>query len=132
MKKPVDWDDLYPGRFVKAGELGAGSPMVTIADVELEDLEGDDGVKTRGVVAFRETPKKLVLNKTNGICLREMFGRTLADWVGKRVLLYAATWNGEPAIRIWGSPDIEADRVVEIKLPRRKASRMTLHKEARK
>jgi hypothetical protein len=37
-------------------------------------------------------------------------------------------WNGEPAIRIWGSPDIERDLDVTVTLPRRKPFRKTMHK----
>lgn len=128
MKKPVDWDELYPGRFVKAGELGDRRVTVTIRDVTLEELIGEDGTRQRGVVSFDETPKQLVLNKTNGICLRELFGRKLPEWIGKRVTLFAGQWNGEPCVRVWGSPDIDADRQVEIRLPRRKATMMTMHK----
>jgi hypothetical protein len=69
-----------------------------------------------------------VLCKTNGICLREMFGVQLAEWVGKRVTIFPDTWNGEPAIRVWGSPDIAADRDVQITLPRRKPFKKTLRR----
>ncbi|HXP59711.1 MAG TPA: hypothetical protein VN829_04420, partial [Dongiaceae bacterium] len=35
--------------------------------------------------------------------------------------------NGEPAIRVWGSPDIPADMNVSIQLPRRKPIPMVMH-----
>ena len=89
-QKPVDYDQLYPGRFIKAGELRGKKVTLTIADVDLEDLVGDDGKeKAKAIVSFRETPKKLVTCKTNGICLKEMFGKKLADWIGKRVRIGA-------------------------------------------
>jgi hypothetical protein len=128
LAKPVDFDELYPGRFIKAGEFKGKRPTLTIKDVDLDELIGDDGTKKmKGIVSFVETPKQLPLNKTNGICLRAMFGRKLPEWVGKRVILYADKWNGEEATRVWGSPDIAEPMAVEVKLPRKKPINMTMH-----
>ena len=85
LPKPVDWDQLYPGRFLKAGEFLGRKVTLTIADVELDELEGDKGKKVKGVISFRETARQLCLNRTNGICIKAMFGRKLADWTGCRV-----------------------------------------------
>lgn len=133
MGKPVDWDELYPGRFIKAGEFKGKKPTLTIRDVDTELLAGDDGKeKLKGVISFVETPKQLPLNKTNGICLKAMFGRKVQEWVGKRVTLFAGTWNGEEATRIWGSPDIKEEMAVEVKLPRKKPIAMTMHNSTEK
>lgn len=126
-KKPADWDELYPGRFLKAGELGDRKVTLTIASVDTEELEGDKGKKVKGIIAFERTPRQLALNRTNGVCLREMFGRKLDAWPGKRVTLFAAEWNGEPCIRVWGSPDITSDMSIEVALPRRKPTKMVMH-----
>ncbi len=131
MGKPVDWDELYPGRFIKAGEFKGKKPTLTIKDVDMASLVSDDGTeKLKGVLSFVETPKQLPLNKTNGICLKAMFGRKVQEWVGKRVTLFAGTWNGEEATRIWGSPDIKEEQAVEVKLPRKKPINMTMHTKA--
>ena len=122
--KPVDWDELYPGRFLKAGLLGDKHVTLTITDVDREALQSDEGKKVKGIITFKGTDMQLALNKTNGICLREMFGRKLADWIGKRVVLFASSWNGEPCIRIYGSPDIASDMQVQVQLPRRKPIRL--------
>lgn len=127
MKKPVDYDELYPGRFLKAGELLGRKVTVTISSVDLDMLESDSGKKVKGVVSFKETQKQLALNRTNGICLREMFGRQIPQWEGKRITLFPDEWNGEPCIRIWGSPDINEDRKIQIALPRRRPIPMTMH-----
>ena len=126
-RKPIDWDELYPGRFIKAGELVGKKPTITISDVDTDELEGDNGKRVKGIISFRETTRQLALNKTNGICLREMFGRKVQEWVGKRITLFADKWNGDDAIRIWGSPELKSDRKVEIKLPRRRPFMMTMH-----
>lgn len=128
LAKPVDWDELYPGRFLKVGEMKGKHVTLKIADVDLEELIGDKGAQTKGVISFEKTPKKLALNKTNGICIREMFGKKLSDWIGKRITLFPSQWNGEDCIRIWGSPDIEADKDITVQLPRKRPIAMTMHK----
>jgi hypothetical protein len=85
-KKPVDYDQLYPGRFLKAGELLGKKVTLTIADVDLEMLMGEDGVeKAKAVISFKETPKKHIAPKTNGLCLKAMFGKKIPEWIGKRI-----------------------------------------------
>lgn len=126
--RPTSYDELYPGRFIKAPDLKGKKVTLTIADIELEDLIGDDGKKTKCIITLRESPKKLVACKTNGICIREMFGKVLADWVGKRITIFEDTWNNEPAIRVWGSPDIAEDVEVTITLPRRRPFNKTLYR----
>jgi hypothetical protein len=126
--KPTSYDQLYPGRFIKAVELLGKKVTLTIADVELEDLEGDDGKKTKALVRFKETPKMMVLCKTNGMCVKEMFGKELANWIGKRITIFEDVWNGEPATRIWGSPDIAEDLEVTVALPRRRPFKKVMRK----
>jgi hypothetical protein len=127
LKKPADFSELYPGRFIKAGELLGKKVTLTIADIDLEELVGDNGPQVKCVISFKETQKKHVACKTNGLCIKAMFGKKLSDWVGKRITLFEDQWNGEPATRIWGSPDIVNDMQVEIALPRRRPFKRTLH-----
>lgn len=127
-KRINDWDELYPGRFLKAGLLAENEKRVlTITAVDTDELEGDKGKRVKGVLSFREEQMQLPLNKTNGICLREMFGRVPWQWEGKRIAIFQTEWGGEPAIRLWGSPDIEADIEVTIQLPKRRPFTMTMH-----
>lgn len=129
MGKVADWDELYPNRFLKAGELKGKRVTLTIKDVDTDALIGDDGKeKIKGFLAFEKTPRQVVLNKTNGLCLRAMFGKKLSEWIGKRVIFYPDKWNGEDCIRIFGSPDLAEELDVEITLPRRKPFNMRMHK----
>lgn len=127
----ADWDQLYPGRFFKAGELREGERRIlTISDVSLEELEGNKGLQWKGILTLQGERMQLPLNKTNGICLRELFGRVPYKWVGHRFAIYASAtggFDGEPCIRIWGSPELTEDRVVTIELPRKKPFKMTMH-----
>jgi predicted YcjX-like family ATPase len=132
-KNPVDYDELYPGRFIKSGDLRGRDVNLTIARVEVDDLEGTKGKQTKGIVHFKETKKGLVLNRTNGECIKAMFGRKIADWVGKRVTLYPAKIESEVAdlaIRVRGSPDLAADVTFELHLARKRPRPMTLKKTA--
>lgn len=132
LKKPTIFDQLYPGRFLKAAELLGKKVTLTIADYDLEELQGEDGSKkAKAIISFKETEKKLVACKTVGTQIREMFGKSLPEWVGKRVTLFEDSWNGEPCIRVWGSPDIPADIEVQITLPRRRPFQKTLHRVGR-
>ena len=126
-KRVVDFDELYPGRFIKAGSLQGKQVTLKIADVHVEYLEGDAGKKWKGVITFEKTEMQLVLNKTNGTCLKEMFGREVPKWIGRWVTLFPSEWNGEPCIRIWGSPELKEDRTIEVALPKRKPIKMVMH-----
>jgi hypothetical protein len=147
LPKPTCWDEMFPGRFLKAGlfvpMFGTDKPTLTIKDYDLEALPDDDGNdKPAGILTFVETPMQFKLNKTNGDCLKAMFGKVLKAWVGKRI-----TWcierDRDPggakgamcdAVRVLGSPDIDSDMSVTIKLPKRKPKERTLRKtgEAKK
>jgi hypothetical protein len=125
---PVDWDELYPGRFLKASDLKGKKVTLKISGVKLEELIGDKGPQVKGLISFDRTEKQLALNKTNGICLKDMFGKKVQEWIGKRVTVFPTTYNDNDCIRVWGSPDIEADRQVAIQLPRKRPFQMTMHK----
>jgi len=134
LAKPTDWDELYDGAFLKSGELKGRKFTLTIKSVDLYELEGAKGKQKRGVIAFKETPKLVTLNKINGLCLKAMFGRIVQGWVGKRVTIFpdvvkeAGAMQGDPCIRIWGSPDIAHDLDVTIQLRKRKPYLLTMHK----
>src|SRR3990172_4752880 len=130
MGKGLDYDQLFPGRFLKAGLFVGKDVLLTIAKVRLEDLpEEKGGSRARGILGFQETKLELVLNRTNGECLKAMFGRDTGEWVGKRVTFYPAKIDSEfadIAIRVRGSPDIPAAVTFDLKLPRKKPRSITL------
>lgn len=126
MSKGLTYDQLFPGRFVKAGEFGGKPVTLTIKDVYLDDLESESGATERkAIVSFERTARELVLNKTNAQCLVAMWGPDSGEWVGKRVTL---TPESDPSglsdsglcIRVKGSPDIDKTVTATIKLPRRR------------
>lgn len=125
--KPVDLDELFPGRFLKAGTLRGRTVSLKISGVDLESLPQQDGQeRKRGVVSFEGKEMQWVLNRTNATCLAAMFGRKVQDWVGRQIYLFPSTWNGDPCIRVWGSPELEAPKSVTVELPRRSPINMTM------
>lgn len=130
LPKPVDWEEMYPGRFLKASDLKGKNVTLKIASLDIEELIGDRGPQIKGVVGFDKTEKKLALNKTNGICLKGMFGKKVQEWVGKRVTLMTSSWDGEECIRIFGSPDIAENITLTIALPRKRPYEMIMHRGA--
>jgi hypothetical protein len=129
----VDWHLLFKSAYVSALELGEKTPTLTIADVKIVKLEGEDGTaKDRGVVYFKETDRGWVLCKTNAICLASMFGVNTDSWKGKHVTLFATDVQVgremKPGIRVKGSPDIAEPIDVPIKLPKRKTFTMRMSK----
>jgi predicted YcjX-like family ATPase len=129
-KTVVDFDELYPGRFIKVGDLKGRDVNMTITAVHLEELEGTKK-QDKGVLTFQETPKQLVLNRTNGECIKAMFGRRIADWVGKRITIYPQKIESELAdlaVRVRGSPDLSADLKFTLALARKRPREMTMQK----
>lgn len=129
----VDYELLFPGRFLRATDFKGKTVTLTITDVELEPLPQDQGdEKERGIVHFRETKKGLVINRTNASAIVAMFGRDTADWVGHKVSLYPDTVKlGRESvlgIRVAGSPDLAKDITFDLKLPRKKPRQVTLKK----
>lgn len=129
-----DYDQLFPNRFVKAGLLQGKPVTLTISEVKLEELpdeKGKNGKRTKGIISFRERDLELVLNKTNGECLKGMFGRRTGGWEGKRVTLYPkmvdAFGDEVLAIRILGSPDLEADTKISCRVGKKTVT-MTMKK----
>ncbi len=124
MGRGLDWDELFPSRFLKAGELKGRDVTLTISGIALEDLPQDKGgTRVRGILSFNGTKKQLVLNRTNGEAIKALFGRDTGEWIGKRVTFYPAHINmeiAEWAVRVRGSPDISVPVEFELRLPRRK------------
>ncbi len=125
----MNWEAMFPGKYVKSSEFAGKKPTLTIAGVTIEDLPDDKGGnKKRGVMTFKETPKALVLNRTNATAIKAMFGAETDNWRGKRVTLWAAPFTdpftGEQitAVRVLGSPDIDEAKNFQAKIGRKQVA----------
>lgn len=83
-------NDAFPGKYLKAADLGEKQPVVTISHVDWEDV-GQGAEKARKPVAyFTGTTKGVVLNKTNAMMIADIAGDPDTDnWAGTRVKLVA-------------------------------------------
>lgn len=127
----MDWRLMFPGGYFQAVEFGDSKPTFVISEVRICKLEGEDGrTKDKGVVFFEGKDRGWVLCKTNAICLAAMFGTDTSTWVGKSVTLYSTMVqvgkSKQPGIRVRGSPDLTEPLEVEIKLPRKKPTTVTM------
>lgn len=136
----MDYGLGFLGIYITAAELQGKTPTMTIAKVQLEKVESmkvsdDEGagkVRDRIVVYFAESKsgRGWLLNRTNAECLKELWGRETEQWIGKRVTLCTMQVRVgpkmEPGIRVKGSPELTEPRQFQLKLPRKKATPMTL------
>lgn len=110
-----------------------------VENVMMPPLTGGPDVK-RTLITFQMADgklldKKMVLNTTNTKTLIAMFGQTIKNWKGKSLTIYSepGCFQGkDPGIRIYGSPDLDQDITVTIRLPRKKPTTKTLYKTGRK
>lgn len=132
-KTPTDFDELYPGRFLKGGLLKVPTTL-TIASVSTEILQTAGNKKEeKPTLGFMEEPKQWIPSKTDGLVMRAIFGRNPQEWKGKRVTLHfdpSVRFGRERVggVRIMGSPDIPESTDITINLPRK--GEITVHLEA--
>lgn len=126
---------LHPSRFLHSQEFKGKDVTLTITKIDLEELEDENQKKKmKGVISFGESPKLLVINRTNSDCLKGMFGRETDAWVGKRITFYPApffnnfTKEHTTCIRVRGSPDLKEATTVTVALPRKKAVQVKMAK----
>lgn len=125
--KGLSYDQLFPGRFIKAGEFDGKPVTLTIKDVFLDALETESGgEESKAIVTFEETKRQWVLIKTNAQCLVAIWGPDSGEWIGHKITLHAerdpsGLSDSGLCIRVKGSPELKKPMDVSIKLPRRKA-----------
>jgi hypothetical protein len=81
-------EDIFPSKFLKASDFDNKTVVFTIKNIDFE-LVGRNNER-KAVIAFNETPKKLVMNHTNAISIGKLYGSKVTTWVGKRIYLYSA------------------------------------------
>lgn len=123
MASELTYEAAFPGRFLKAALFEGKRVTVTIESAFMEVLEGDKGKENKLIFTFVGKTMQLVCNKTNALCLKEMFGNRIATWVGKRVVYFPTKVAFGPkqvdAIRVYGSPDIDSDIDISARIGRK-------------
>lgn len=92
-------------KYLAADMIGNSTWAMTISHVADEEIESERGKQVKPVVYFQETPKGLVLNKTNIRAIVKIVGSPeTEEWKGHVVALHTvpvkAFGETKPAIRI--------------------------------
>jgi hypothetical protein len=123
MAKELTYEAAFPGRFLKAALFEGKNVTLTIESAFLEILEGEKGKESKLILTFVGKTMQLVCNKTNALCIKEMFGNKIPAWIGKRIMFYPTHVAFGPkqvdAIRVYGSADIDADVEVTARIGRK-------------
>lgn len=97
----MNLDQMYPSKWLKAGDLQGQTVPVVITRVVMEDV-GDEAGKP--VAYFQNRDKGLVLNKTNAMSIGLVHGSDTDTWTGKTIELFPAVvmFQGQnvPCIRV--------------------------------
>jgi hypothetical protein len=130
--KGMSFDQLYPGTYLKAGEFEGRAVTLTIKTITREMLSnGSGGEEPAVTVAFAETEKQFVMNKTNAVSLRAMWGDDSGEWIGKRVTLHpvkdeSGLSDSGLCIRVKGSPELEKPLKFKARLGRKMVTQTLL------
>lgn len=90
----ADVRSMFDKEFLYAFDLDGREVVVEIASVTKGEVVGTGGKKAKKpVVRFKGKEKALALNITNVRTIGGIYGFKAADWVGKRITLYATTTN---------------------------------------
>jgi hypothetical protein len=104
----MNYEAMFPSRFLKAADLQGKDQTVKIGGIKLEKMP--DG-KVKGIITFEGTDKEWLLNRSNAEALKLMWGVETNDWLHKRLTLCVrqvdAFGESVPAVRVKGSPDID-------------------------
>lgn len=82
-------NQLFPSKWVKAPDLNGKRVPVTIRQVTIEEVQGDNGKEKVPAVWFKGAAKALLMNKTIAMQIAALHGPETDGWVGKRITLYA-------------------------------------------
>jgi len=101
----MHWKLMFPNDYISSADLNGADQVVTIRGIQYEELKGEKGrTDNKYCVYFNETPKKLVLNKTNAKTIAKLHGKETDAWVGKALTLYPTTAK-------FGRDTVEAIRI---------------------
>lgn len=81
--------ELFPSKYMKAGDLNGRYITATISKIEVVDVGGEGKeADVKPVMTFANRKKQLIMNKTNTMHLAEEFGDELDGWLGKSIEIY--------------------------------------------
>jgi hypothetical protein len=114
-------DEVYPSRFLHGVDIPGAGWLVTVSDVNLEDLDDFNGGKQAKIVlSLVEIDKDIALNRTQSRALQDYFGPDATQWVGQKVAISPEKLkNGQTTIRfVRGQPQAPAKPKVTVAVPK--------------
>lgn len=128
------WKQFFNGKHFESGDIADGTKptikIVAIGACDPEETGGEQkmmvtfapGEELKRAWANEKGTDGKPKNKTTWICaktigyqLEAMFGKDPAAWKGKVVNVCVADVRGEPAVRIYGSPQIDREIVIKVR-----------------
>jgi hypothetical protein len=83
-------NDAFPSKYLKASDVpDDGDLVLTIREVNMEDVGQGEDRERKPVVYFGEIDKGLVLNKTNSNAIQSLYGPNTEDWEMKKIAIFA-------------------------------------------
>jgi hypothetical protein len=96
--KGTTTEDFYPDRWLKGDDIPEEGQYFRVMDVTAEEIGEKKEMKL--ILQFRESPKELILNKTNAKRLEALFGHDPNGWIDKRIkiVLDSVTYLGKTSL----------------------------------
>jgi hypothetical protein len=79
--------DAFPSKWLRAAEVDEAGETLTIRRVQYEEVAHNE---KKLVCYFTQRDKGLVLNKTNGQTIAELYGDDTDEWYGQSITIYPA------------------------------------------
>lgn len=80
---------VFPSKYVRAADLNGKTVTLTIQKCVMEEMMNHSKEKERKpVLYFRNATKGLVLNRTNGMIIANLYGDETDEWVGRKISIY--------------------------------------------
>lgn len=101
--QPATVSELYPSKWLRAGDLRPGGVRVKIVGVEVQELRQPDGaVKQSAILSFEHATKRMICNVTQCRAIAQILeSERFADWPGHTVCLVPAmAQNGKATIEV--------------------------------
>jgi hypothetical protein len=107
--------DLFPSRYVKAGDLDAGPQTVAIRELVFEEIGQGRDRETKPIIYFHDRKKALVLTKTNCSAIEDAYGDS-DNWPGKSIELFSTETPFQgglvPCVRVRVPKEASADELL--------------------
>ena len=84
----MNFDDLYPSKYLKQSDVGDEEVIVTIVGIKREAMKDKGEDIEKPIIKFAEFDKPMVLAKINGQRIATAHGHDISQWKGKQMVLY--------------------------------------------